>query len=136
MHVALLRGFQPVIENREIKAALPGLELFPREGHKNRVDVNAGEFGNDDVSLRGRSSGGISKFPAENQKRLAVYDELAGTVFKFDVRQFRRMQREHDCTKNDRGDGAAKDKSHKASEKGYGRSQNEMPQRRRKKEQD
>jgi hypothetical protein len=77
-----------VIQDAEIKAAFFWFDLLPCDRHQDGVYVHDGELGDDQIGLCRSSRRRIAEFPTENQKGLAVYDELSCYVLHFDVRQF------------------------------------------------
>jgi len=86
MHILRSRGFNPVIQDAEIKAAFFRFDLLPCDRHQDRVYVHSCELGKDQIGLCRSSRLGIAEFPTENQKGLAVYDELRCSVLRFEVR--------------------------------------------------
>src|ERR1700733_6737223 len=79
---------EPVIQNCEIKTAFLRFNLLPCNWHQKRIHVYPRKVGHNLVCLCSCACGRIAQFTSQDQKWLAVYDQLTGTICHSDARQF------------------------------------------------
>src|SRR5215472_7052341 len=118
MYVVASCNFDPVIQDAEVKATFLWLNLFPGNRNQNRVDVHAGELGDDDICLRFSAGGGVSQLAPENEISLAIHDKLPGSVLHLDVRQIGGMESGGEKTNSNGKKNAAQGDFHESSEQG------------------
>ena len=85
MHLVLSCSFDPMIQDIKLEAALIRLDLLPSYRHQEGVDMHAPKPGDNGVGLLRRARGRIAQFTSQNQKWLAIYDELPGSILHADV---------------------------------------------------
>lgn len=87
MQVRTARHGDPVIQYRKIEPSLDRLDLIPGHRHQHCVELPTRERRQDRVGRRGGSRRGVLEFPAADQERSAVQDQLRGTAYQTQMRQ-------------------------------------------------
>jgi hypothetical protein len=120
MHLVLACCVDPMIQDSEVEAALFRLDLLPSYRHEDGVDMHASKPGDNDVRLLRCARRRIAQLTSQNQKWLAIYDELPCSLLHSDVSRFGRGRPKHENSKDhDLEKYDASENSHSSPHGGY-----------------